>query len=128
MNPIKSYVSRWTAKCMSGKVNGIVVGHFFLLVPHIIASIIFIIIFPLQWIGILILGILISDLSLGIHNFLRFIFPKLYENFKEYMNNGNISFINHTILFSAIIIVLLLQEYVLFYAGLAHLFLDMIGF
>ena len=128
-NPIKKYyTSVWSRKCSSDKLKDVITGHLFLIIPHIIASVIIIAFFPEKWIGILILGIFLSDLSLGINNFLKFGFPKLFEKFREYMSNTEISLINHVMLISVMVILLLLEEYVLFLSGLIHLILDIIGF
>ena len=98
---------------------------FFLAVPHFIVSLILIYFFTDKWIGILVLGVFLSDASLGVHYFIKGISKKFLDKF---FNLWQISKFNHYLLFSSVIVLLFLREYIIASSGIIHLVLDWFGF
>ncbi|MBU1704913.1 MAG: hypothetical protein KJ922_06115, partial [Nanoarchaeota archaeon] len=101
------------------KKSKIISGIFLLLLPHLVPSITLATIFPDKWFGIILVGVFLSDLSLGLRTMIKRIIP---------LRLTDINKINHTILASAIIILLIHQEFAVFLSGLVHLMLDWLGF
>jgi|GEM_PF-3443365 len=100
---------------------------FMLTLPHIITCLILMVIFPLKWIGIIIVGLILPDLSYFIYIFTNPIL-KSKKNFNLDCINKHRKKIAHLITFIVIIFLLMNGEYVLFFAGAIHLLLDMVGF
>ena len=97
---------------------------FMLVLPHIIASLILILIYPQQWLGIIILGILLPDFFYFTHGVMHNIFKKQFTHKTE----KNMRVTIHLLLIIILIILLIKKEYVLFLAGGIHLIIDAIGF
>lgn len=112
---IKNYDSRWWNN--DGKKSTIIKNGFFLTLPHIIPTLILILIFPNRWIGILILGIFISDFAIN-----PFIKSKSIKNWLPQ------ALVSHIMLFIVTLIMLIQKEYVIASSGIIHLILDWIGF
>jgi len=111
---------------------------FYLLFPHIISSLILVYFFPEKWFGILIVGIFLPDIYYGTNIFICRIdvcIPKFLQ--KIYRRSlliplsksaSQIKKINNVIFFALIIFLFFNKEYVIFVAGLFHIFLDFLGF
>jgi hypothetical protein len=98
---------------------------FRLVFPHLLSILILILIFPNKWFGILILGLFLSDFSFAIKPFIVLLLGKMNSWYKI---GKELSYIAHSILLAASILLLLHQEYVISLSGFIHLFLDLIGF
>ena len=100
---------------------------FMLTLLHILTCFILIFLFPEQWIGILIVGLILPDLSYFFH---MFIHPAAM--FKEDFNLKDVGThrkkLAHLLTFIVVLFLLMTEEYVLFLAGGIHLILDLLGF
>lgn len=123
---IKAYQDYFTIHNAKGIFKKIFFS-FMLILPHILTCLILIILYPYLWIGIIIVGLVLPDLSYFFH---LFIHPAA-------MFKGNFELLNmaekrktiaHILTFVIIIFLLINKQYVLFFAGGIHLFLDMLGF
>ncbi len=102
-------------------------GMIYLSLPHLISTSILILIFSEKWLGILIVGFLLSDLSTAFVLLMRKWF-KTNHYLNKQLNINKINNINHIILISTLIVLAFQQEWIILSSGLAHLFLDWIGF
>ena len=111
------------------KTNGLkkALFGFMLTLPHILTCLILILIFPEEWLGIIIIGLVLPDLSYFFH---MFIHPAAIFKGDHYLSRigGHRKTIAHILTFIVIIILLVYKEHVLFLAGGIHLLLDMLGF
>ena len=100
---------------------------FMLTLPHILTCLILILFFPEQWVGILIVGLILPDLSYFFH---IFVYPAaIFKEDRDSKETGtNRKKIAHILTFIVLFLLLLLKEYVLVLAGGIHLFLDLLGF
>ncbi|MBD3249271.1 hypothetical protein GF336_04465 [Candidatus Woesearchaeota archaeon] len=103
------------------------VSGFMLTLPHIITCILLIFFFPEKWLGILIVGLLLPDIS---YFFYMFVYPgallkkdHLYTRLGKYRKK-----VAHILTFVVVILLILAKEYVVAISGAIHLLLDMIGF
>ena len=104
-------------------------NHFFLSLPHVIVSLFLILFFPLQWIGVILMGVLLPDISIGIGLLIyTFVRKKLDKPFKFRFNIDKISKINHYIIAILSLFFIFYGNYALGLAGLSHILLDWIGF
>ena len=95
-------------------------------IPHLIVSLILIYFFPEKWLGILILGIFLSDFSFAIKPIIGISILGRRTNWTAL--SKELAKLNHAMLIAASIILLLNQEYVISLSGFIHLFLDLISF
>lgn len=125
LNPIGKYQDYFEISNAKGTFMKFLFG-FMLTLPHLITILIFIPLFPSQWLGIIIVGLLLPDF---IYFFHMFIYPGEFKKtwFSLYIGKRKRK-ICHLLTFIVIIFLLLNKEYVLFSAGAIHLFLDMLGF
>ena len=100
---------------------------FMLVLPHLITSLLLIILYPSLWLGILLVGLILPDLSYFFH---MFIHPAaILRNNAILLDIGEKrKTIAHILTFLVIVFLLLDSQYILFFAGAIHLFLDMLGF
>ena len=95
--------------------------------PHIITCLALILLFPEQWLGIIIVGLILPDFSYFIH---MFIHPGAI--FKGDFRLSNIGQgrkrIAHILTFIVVVFLLVIGKYILFLAGGIHLLLDLLGF
>lgn len=122
----KKYNSKFVWKPNSG-IFIIIYYLFILQLPHIIPSLILIILVPSKWIGILILGVFLSDFHMALYNLIRYPLPKIFKKIKH-LNISKISKITHNLLFLVILIMILYKEYIIALSGLLHLIIDWLGF
>ncbi|MBW2991800.1 hypothetical protein KY345_01100 [Candidatus Woesearchaeota archaeon] len=104
-----------------------ILSGFMLTFPHILTCLVLIGFYPQEWIGILIIGLLLPDLSYFFH---MFVHPAaMFRGKYEDRNIGDKrKKAAHILTFIIIIVLLLNKECVLFFAGGIHLFLDLLGF
>lgn len=102
----------------------------FLMLPHLVASLILILFYPQKWFGIILLGIIIPDLIYGIFAFytrIHYLFFKKRNFFKK-ITLTLIRSLTHIALIITIIYMLIIKEYVIASSGILHMILDWIGF
>ena len=100
---------------------------FMLTLPHILTCIILILFFPKQWIGIVIVGLILPDLS---YFFYMFVHPAAIfkENYYLKEIGKHRKKIVHMLTFILILFLLISKQYILVLAGGIHLVLDLLGF
>lgn len=100
---------------------------FMLVLPHLLTCLILIALYPGQWLGILIIGLVLPDLSYFFH---MFVHPAAI--FKGNLDLQQIGEkrkkIAHLLTFILVMLFLINHEYILFLAGGIHLLLDILGF
>lgn len=99
----------------------------FLTMPHILTCLILILIFPSQWIGILIVGLFLPDF----YYFLFLLYDKLFVKDPEFqfgMVNLSMKTAMHIMLFVITVFLFVSKEYVLGLSGGIHIIFDLFGF
>ena len=100
---------------------------FMITLPHIIPSLILIILFPSSWIGIIVFGLVLPDVYFFVYKMYTMLFPRK----KEYafgLINLSMKTIAHIVVFAILIVLLVNREYILALAGALHLIIDLLGF
>lgn len=98
-----------------------------LALPHILTCVILITVYPQQWLGIILVGLILPDF----YYFLYMLRTKLLPLPREYgfgMINLSIKTVSHILVFVVVIFLLINQEYVLALSGGIHLVVDLVGF
>ena len=119
---IEKYQNKFKISNANNKIEKVFFA-FMLSLPHILVVLILTLMFPEQFIGIIIIGLILPDLL-----YFLMIATPLSKYSSSGLNFENIKKVCHILSFVVTIFLLIQGNYILFIAGITHMLFDVIGF